>query len=197
MGLYATEAQAGNPPGIWMDNVILQRHAGIPLWATHSHIEAYDLVLSEGCSYLMVLDSGGTYRFYHATLVNEDCYCHRQTPSVVLTNKGGHDLTFEMVNSIVWGVREEEWGIQRDSAGQWQAVLDHCLVRNTPDDVQAVDGWTRDPDITAPCDEQLWPDSSSYAIDRGKLLAAPALQQDVLGRWRNDGRPDIGAYEQP
>ncbi len=194
VGLYAWE---GNNPGLWMDNVILQRHAGIGLWATHSEIEAYDLVISEACSYLMVLDSGGAYHFFHPTLNNEDCYCRRQTPSVVLTNKGGRDLTFEMVNGILWGIREKEWEVIRESGGQWNATIDHCLTRNIPDEVQATDSWVKDPRITNPCDEKYWPDSQSYAIDRGKLLAHPALQQDVAGHWRNDGQPDIGAYERP
>ncbi len=193
IGLYAVDAAN---PSVWMDNVIIRRHAGVGIWAKRSTIEAYDLILNQACASLMVLDSGGDYRFYHTTAVNEPCgWCgYRKTPSIQLSNRGGHDLTFHFANGIVWGDRPDEVQVVQADGG-FSVTFERSVVRDSMDGFSAVEVWNQSPGLEAPCDEAPFPDSNAFIIDRGRPLALPPLQYDVMGKWRGDGKPDLGAYE--
>ncbi len=194
IGLYAADVAA---PSLWMDNVIIRRHSGVGLWAKRSRIEAYDVVLQQACGSLMVLDSGGDYQWYHTTAINMGCgWCsRRQTASLQLSNRGGNDLSFRFVNGIVWGEHEDEIKVVQSGGGQWDVVFEYSAIRDSMDGFSTVQVWNHPPELVDFCGETPMPDSGSFVMDRGRVLAQPSAQYDVTGKWRGDGKPDLGAYE--
>ncbi|HOZ48744.1 MAG TPA: choice-of-anchor Q domain-containing protein [Candidatus Hydrogenedentes bacterium] len=110
-----------------------------------------------------------------------------------LCNVGIHAPAGAVENSIVWG-SPTDWAL-RNSVGSYH----DCIFQGAPDIALRASNngcFGNDPLFVSPGDpsHDYRLSASSPAIDTGVVLS-PNVNADVDGMPRNDGAPDIGAYE--
>lgn len=144
----------------------------------------------------------GEYDLKHLTVANYFSQSVRKNPAVYVSNTyndGVYDYIgntdFYMVNSIVYGLMEDEVGLYETNAQgvSQSAVFEKCLVKGIsalPNYVDCIRN--QDPLFTATTAQDYKLQSGSPAIDAGKLGLGITI--DLQGEPR-DALPDIGAYE--
>jgi hypothetical protein len=103
---------------------------------------------------------------------------------------------FRFYNSVVWGSKEEEFGMRFGSGASLNLALVNSLLRTKQETILNAQNQTNllniNPQFTAPEKFDFTPKIGSPLIDAGDLRFAPT--DDATGKGRI-GLPDIGAFE--
>lgn len=138
-------------PSLTLSNTIIENMSYSGIISMGASFLAANTVIADCANYLAALLSGGTYRFYHCTLVNYwNSFSLRSSPSILLTNtftmpvlgqSSGRsapisyagDLDVLFANSVIYGFLPNEVNFIFDPhAGMANFVFDHCLLRLNP-----------------------------------------------------------------
>lgn len=184
------------------------------IYAFGASISAENTIVADAGTLLLGLFRGGTYHFYHCTLVNKGViFYNRSAPSVILSNyftdQNNTEYAGDMKeatfgNCIVWGNYENELAVAfKTSSGAANYRFKNSIIRLDPSRLPVTDTshfdsvWYN----TAPAfrDADHWnfiPDSASFSNDKGSLSIASRVPFDFRGKNRlADGKPDPGAFE--
>jgi hypothetical protein len=165
-----------------------------------SDVRAVNTLIHSCGTYLIGNFAGGNYSYRHCTFSNDANLFISDEPSVQFSDNIIIDqdqlltenLSVELLNSIVWGVNDEELLINNGGGAQVTAVIQQNIIRST----QNIDGNITSLEFNYPgftssfiADYSL--DTLSNAKDIGLKLG---VTNDILGLER-DSLPDLGAYE--
>lgn len=191
-------------------NTVIENHTGAGVLAVLYAIDACNMVIDNCGQYAFAITQGGDYLIRHSTIGNYWWSDPRTTPSLALSNFVDEDGTryeypfhFEMANSIVYGVQEEEVTTALSALSgadiDTTYLFDHCLLKtsrfgnNQPgfsncifnEDPLFVDYRTFDMHLS---------DMLSPAVGSGSPFIATQVPYDLEGKPRTD-TPDLGAYQ--
>ncbi len=189
-----------------LHNVTIRNMQGIGLFSRYFNIEGTNLVVGNCGGYAMALTMGGLYDFKQTTIGNFWNYSVRNTPSIFLNNFIVDTLDniipfpmdFSMVNSIVYGYNENEFGTEMDGGADSLFHFDHCLMK-TIWETQSGDNFNNilkneDPLFLDAGINDYRIDTLSPAINFGDPAIAASIPFDILGNPRSESA-DVGAYQ--
>lgn len=144
----------------------------------------------------------GDFSIKHTTIANYFSQSARQNPAVYISNLYSNEpydfigeVNVSMVNSIVYGISEEEFAIyeyQSDQAPIY-TVFENCLIKKKSTISSFINCiLNQNPLFTNNNQQDYTLQSGSPAIDAGKT--GLNITTDLKGNPR-DSHPDIGAYE--
>ncbi len=202
IGIRVDSLPPGNDPGLILESVNIQNMSTYGIVGLTAHIRATNTRISHCGEHLVAGDLGGRYEFYHCTFSNSG----NNRPSVLMTNADNqnvvNDLTFTLVNSILWGAQNDELAID-DSRGSGNIELQilHNLIRTELEelDEESLGNILNSPPLFKdPADYDYSLEVESPAIGAGLDLRStifPAVTHDINGKVRNQSSPDMGAHE--
>lgn len=190
-----------------ISNAIIENHSGVGVYASLYAIEAKNMVIDNCAQYAFAVALGGEYLIRHSTIGNYWWDSPRTTASMLLSNYVDQDgqryefpLHFEMGNSIVYGLQEEEFGTELSGATvDTTYVIDHCLMK-TSKYSNASPGFSgcifnEDPlFVDYKSFDMHLSDLASPAVGTGNPLIGAQIPYDLDGKSRV-GTPDLGAYQ--
>lgn len=158
----------------------------------------------DACEFLFVGELGGNYEVIYSTLGNFQKSCVRTDPSVYLSNADYenpvtketivNDLSFNFINTIIYGGEEEELAINSSGSGILGGNFESSLVKSTNEDLVRLFGFlNEDPNFEQPGELNYQLDTLSPAI--GKANPGFGWTTDFFGKARDPITPDIGAFE--
>ena len=191
-----------------INNTVIENHTGIGIYSVLYAIEANNVVIDNCGQYAFAVAQGGEYLVRHCTIGNSWWQSARTTPSVALTNYVDIDdnryefpLFWEMYNSIVYGLQEEEVSTALSSATEVDTayLFDHCLVKtakfNNDDPGFNSCIFNQDPlFVDYRAFNLRLSDVISPAVGAGSPIIASEVPYDIEGKNRQ-GTPDLGAYQ--
>jgi len=200
-----------------LKNTILQNFVGVGVLARNTAMKFENTVISNCGTNNLALLGGGDYEFIHCTFANYWTNGTRKDPLLVMTNYYedlfGNEVYNKMDkayfgNSIIYGTQDEEINFDFDEATGYDYLFDHCILRtetvfdesfvnniSQPEPFLIVDGVTQNSLFKEPSEFNFDIPEYSLAKDIGSSVIASSLLQDIRENDRNDGTPDIGAYE--
>ena len=209
IGIQAESFVHGTESALRINNTIIENHTGVGLYAVLYAIEANNMVIDNCGQYALAIAQGGAYLIRHSTIGNYWWKSTRTTESLLLSNYVDEDgkryefpFHFEIGNSIVYGVQEEELGMALSGDGvevDTTYLFDHCLMKSTKysnalpgfescifnEDPLFVDYRTFDMHLG---------DVLSPAVGTGNPIIGAQVPNDLEGKSRT-GAPDLGAYQ--
>jgi len=190
------------------------------LFAAASHVYGQNLVINNSGSSSLRVVLGGRYRFVHCTFANYRPLRSTSDAAVYVSNfydtfdadglpvRLVHSLEdFSLYNSIVYGIQDVEWLVEKDDGAGCTLEVAHCLIRyNDPQNRLGNDCMpgqsdfyreiilNADPAFHAPESNNLHilPESAATAL--GDPAVAAQVPYDLDGRPRLPD-PDAGAYQ--
>ncbi|MDP4209326.1 MAG: hypothetical protein Q8928_10990 [Bacteroidota bacterium] len=192
-----------------LSNSIIQNMAYNCLLANNSKIKVVNTVLADGGAYTCAL-WGGSYEFYHSTIVN---YSGSYTsvsryPVLYLSNYvvNSYETVIQPLimvgfyNTIVYGNYSDEIAIDFKPTAPFNYKFDHCLLKGDAgkftSQSQIAPIWNKSPRFKA-VDKMVFElDTLSPAKDAGNKQVGNAYPFDIkmINRTTDLG-PDLGAYE--
>lgn len=190
-------------------NTIIENHTGVGVYSVYYAIDACNTVIDNCGQYAFAVAQGGAYLLRHCTIGNYWWKSTRTTPSMILNNfvddnsgRTEFPLFFEMDNSIVYGVQEEEFETSLSAMNSdidTTYSIDHCLLKTLKysnassgfnscifnEDPLFVDYRSFDMHLS---------DILSPAIGTGNPIIGAQVPYDLEGKSRT-GAPDLGAYQ--
>lgn len=200
-GAHVTEA------ALRISNTIIENHTGMGVYSVLYAVEAKNAVIDNCGQYAIAAVDGGDFLLRHCTIGNYWWQSPRTTSSVYFSNYEDQDgeryefpFHWEMYNSIVYGLQEEELGIALSGVEVDTTYLfDHCLIK-TGKFSNADPGFSncifsQDPLFTdyRNFDYHL-SDVLSPAVGAGSPIIAEEVPFDIEGKDRTN-TPDLGAYQ--
>ena len=190
-------------PNLILENVRIENMTMFGILGRTAHIRAFNTLINNCCQYLFIADLGGTYEFYHSTFANYARYCNPRYPALTFYNYDNksfkNDLNLTIVNSIIWGSKEEELEMKKTGGGSFNVLIANSLIISKDASLDINDNIrNKNPGFVSPADYNFRPDSASVVINKGDLdwlSMFPQLQHDIEGKRRSDNKPDMGAYE--
>ncbi len=210
---------AFNADQLTITNSYILNSSRVGLFGGYGSLDAKNLVIANSglhCFYAF----GGNYAFRHTTFANYWNQSTRNTSAVLLTNfiefQDGNGVTQRIVrdiencyfgNCIIDGNNNQEFGLAQDMGGSINYFFNHGLLKvdNDPEergfDVSDQSLFSnvlinRNSGFIDPGLNRYDLDADvSQAIDQGNTLDGQSIGNDILGRLRNVGQPDLGAYE--
>jgi len=188
-----------------VNNTIIQNNksTGVLGWA--ANLEMNNCQVSNNGDYSMLLQVGD-FTLNHVTVGNYYSQSERKNPAVIFTNyyktiqaneNGEYENVYMMgeskltcTNSIIYGYRNEEFGVSSMEGATLDYTFKNCLVKATLDG-HFVNCFNKDPKFVNDYNQNYNLQENSPAIDAGIDIG---IASDLLGRQRN-GLPDLGAYE--
>jgi hypothetical protein len=211
IGLHA-DTLGNSKEKLIVNNTIIENMSDIGILAQGSRVAGTNNVVTNCGRYSLVLNIGGTYDFKHCTFANYWTYSSRNTPAILLNNyyedaSGNIHLRdlyqANFTNCIISGYLAGELELQNNSGAEFNYELSHCLLKLHPDSTLGSLAQTNSIKIqssnsifanTQERDFRLH--ALSPAIDAGiETSNIEEDDEDILGQNRNNGIPDIGAYE--
>lgn len=208
IGLHI-ETSAGQE--IMIKNTIIRSMLQYGIYATNSHIQGENLVVSN-CRDELISLIGGTYTYYQCTFANYWQYAgawkSRTGSSVKLSNISLHptdsstsentSLQADFYNCVITGSISNELTLNEKKQVNFQYYFDHCLIRtqlNTGDQNHFNECIiNKDPGFVNPEKQDFRLSPNSVLIDKGSTSYLSLVPMDILGISRIPS-PDIGAYE--
>lgn len=207
IGIQAESFVHATQAALRINNTIIENHTGMGVYAVLYAIEANNMVIDNCGQYAFAVVQGGDYLIRHSTIGNYWWQGTRTTASLFLSNYVDQDnehyefpFHWEMYNSIVYGVQEEEFGSSLTSVEYDTTYLfDHCLMRTSKysnadagfsncifnQDPMFVDYRSYDLHLS---------DVLSPAVGTGSPSVAIEVPYDIEGKDRRN-TPDLGAYQ--
>jgi hypothetical protein len=205
------EQPAGNSrPKLLLQQCIIDNAYDTGLFGVNTSIQAENSLITN-CVNNVQLVYGGNYTMDHCTIASYPVFFDHKTPVLTVSNSfalNGTALTADLDasfrNCIFWGegnLVENEVKVERQGAGAFNVVFDHCLfkvvveppnavikqsVKNLEPLFDSIDVANRYFDFRATQNQ------ASPVIDKG---AYTGLALDLDGNNRNVGVPDLGCYE--
>jgi hypothetical protein len=205
IGIQVDSLSVNTQPKLLLENVRIENMSAVGLYGLTADITAYNLLIDNCCRLLAVGLYGGKYRFYHSTFAHLNFNCSSFEPGLFFDNadvnygtfKLNHDLEITLVNSIVWGSQDDEFGISNIGKGIITLIANNTLFKTTNKDLNKFDNiLNRDPLFVLPNKYNFGLDTLSPAINKGIKLTFPEVESDLNGISRNNyGNPDLGAFE--
>lgn len=200
-----------------LDNTIIQNFVGVGLLARNVVAEGNNLVIANCGTHNLALLGGGEYQFLHSTFANYWSGGTRRDPLLLMTNYYedlfGNELFNPMDkayfgNSIIYGSQEEEINFDFDANTGYNYLFENCIVRTEtefdttyyksnfePNNTVFVDGLAKNSIFKDVADFNFDIPEYSVAKDKGNINITQSLLVDIRNHPRDDGKPDIGAYE--
>ena len=210
VGIKVDTLGASSEPTLRVNNTIIENMSDIGLFAQGSYVTGYNNLINNCGRYNLILNIGGRYRFDHCTFANYYTYGSRNTP-ILLINNYYEDINKNIqsrplteahfTNCIIDGSAAHELELQNNSAGDFNYLFDHCVLKLHPD--SAIENLNQTNSLKVNSNGTLFENTqeqnfqlgnNSIAIDAGKASLSNELLVDILGNSR-DANPDIGAYE--
>ena len=208
MVLYGLQGSHTTQAVLRINNSIIENHTGIGVYSSLYAVEANNMVVDNCGQYAFASVNGGDFLFRHCTIGNYWWQAPRTTSSVFFSNYVDQDgeryefpFHWEMYNSIVYGVQEEEFGAALSSTTEVDTtyLFDHCLMKTAKFDNDAPGFnaclFNQNPLFVDPrtFDFHL-NDVLSPAVGAGSPVIANEVPFDLEGINRT-GTPDIGAFQ--
>lgn len=191
---------SGTAPNLRLRQVEIDNFAVVGLLGYTARIDAENVLISNCGLYNFLGDFGGDYRFRHATFANFSSGFSRSFPMFALTNRdlGGQTnaVNLELLNSIVWGSRQDEFLLDTSGNGAFQANLSHSILRTSRLQPLGTNLLYVSPRFRSTVDKDFSIDTLSPAYQAGLDLIPqfPSLSTDLLGNPRSI-LPTLGALE--
>ena len=190
-----------------LNNVKIRNCSAAGILSRNFRIESNNLLIGDCGQYAMALTGAGSYFFNHTTIANYWNYEVRQEPSFIMTNSFNGETRLiessEFVNGIIYGNNGNEFQLEIASPEMQQFTFDRFLFKTdqATNDTQFFPVQERiyrnqEPGFISVENRDLDLDSGAYA--RNKAIPYPGnidAIQDIEGRDRCEGFPDLGAYE--
>ncbi|MEA3495297.1 MAG: hypothetical protein U9R42_04605 [Bacteroidota bacterium] len=202
VGVRVDSMSINSNPNLVLENVRIENMSSVGILGYSAHIIGYNCLVDNCCQYLVYGDYGGKYEFYHSTFAHSSCVCLSQTEALAFYNTDNkelkNDLDLTIVNSIIWGSKEDEIDMQTTGQGNFNVFIDHTLIKTDQSDLNINDNiLNQSPKFVNECNYKYSLDTLSNAKDKGAPLTSLPLEvsTDITGKSRNDGNPDLGAFE--
>lgn len=167
------------------------------------NIQLVNCEISNSCGYLLACEFGGKANVVYSTLGNFEKSCTRTTGSLFASNRDfktvdgitlANDLDLSLVNTIVYGSKDEELEFNTGGQGEFNLAFSNCLFKTERPGFDVNNSiLNEDPKFVNPQELNYELDSASAAI--GKALPLNEVQVDFYNNIRDVVLPDIGAYE--
>ncbi len=201
-GLYIGTPDEDNTPDVSVGYSIIQNMSLAGIQCFSADVYLYNSVISNCARYTFAGLAGGNYTLHHNTLLNYQFDFIRDEPSVLLsdffeateTEVFQEDLSFEMVNTIVWGSLEDEIVFVPSGNNAFNITISHSLLRTQNTELDINNNLLNIGPVIqgVPADQLFALDTLSPAKDAGILIQGIS---DDLERKLRDALPDIGALE--
>ena len=197
-------------PTLTLNNTIINNMSDIGIFAQGSNIRGINNVVTNCGRYTLVLNIGGNYNFNHCTFANYWNYSSRTNPSILINNyyEDINGITqyrnldnANFINCIISGNNLEEIELQNSKKANFNYNFSNCLLKIHPD--SSLNYLNQENSIKIVNNDSIFIDidkdfqlsNNSPAINKGKNTIDIDDDIDILNQLRNDGFPDIGAYE--
>ena len=197
-------------PTLTVNNTIINNMSDIGIFAQGSNIRGINNVVTNCGRYTLVLNIGGNYNFNHCTFANYWNYSSRTNPSILINNyyEDINGITqsrnldnANFINCIISGNNLEEIELQNNKKANFNYNFSNCLLKIHPD--SSLNYLNQENSIKIVNNDSIFIDidkdfqlsNNSPAINKGKNTIDIDDDIDILNQLRNDGFPDIGAYE--
>jgi hypothetical protein len=235
-GIQVGHPENKDQPDIELRNCMILNSSSLGIFAFNAAIDAYNTVIADCGALALYIQMGGRYNFYHCTVSNisayypdflaDSDYKGRYNPSVFFTNfyhwydldmdyrvyevTYPVDLKINFINSIIYGIRDNEIFFDSIPDADLDYSFNHCLLKLPEDSVISFDSTkltslilNRDPgfvnDSISLGEYDFSLTGTSPAKNTGSLELIrdiPQLEYDFTGYLRStDNQPDLGAYE--
>jgi hypothetical protein len=214
-GIWSDSLATTTTPNIHLTNTIIQNMSSSGIFGRGTSIRAENCVIADCGQFAVALIIGGSYEFYHCTIVNYwggYSSTSRTTPALFLNNYyediNGDIQVREIENAyfgncIIYGSLENEFEVDSFPGGRLDYKLEYCLTKiDTSDYNMADESHFRgiinkiDPKLLKPGEFNYSLDTLSPAMDAGLRDISVNFPLDLAGVSRlADAGPDIGAYE--
>ncbi len=200
-----------NRPDLTINNSIIKNMAGDGIITFGADIAAFNNLITNCGSTALSILLGGNAQIYHNTIANYSFTFTREDAGVFLTDffpdSTGAGLEINVLNAdiqnnIIWGNLDDEFNFNFQTTLNGLNVDFNVLKISNADLNQLFSGNNNilsnntsflEFEDSREYDFQL--DTLSPAKDKGNPIISGALGSDLKGDPRNDGKPDMGAYE--
>ncbi len=198
-------------PDLLLENTIIKNMAGDGIISFGGDLIATNnLITNCGATGVSIL-LGGNHILYHNTIANYSFSFSREDPGIFFTDffpdsTGAgievNPLQADVQNNIIWGDQADEIGFNFQGVGNGFNVDYNFLKINDPD-LQLAFGAsnniirdnTNDLSFIDFREYDFQLDTLSPAKDQGNVQISNLIGPDLNNNSRNDGAPDLGAYE--
>lgn len=212
IGIQADTLASTLQPTLTISNCKILNMNVAGIFAQGSTIKAWNCIIANCGQFAVALTIGGSYEFYHCTIINNWFYTNRQTPSVLLNNyyqdingniqvRPLEKATF--ANCIIYGNKESEIYIDKfPTSPVFSFEFKNCLIKagndlntsNTSEWINIIKN--QNPQLKDPINEKFELQTGSICIDKGDIVVGSQYPLDFNGNSRIlDLKPDLGAIE--
>lgn len=192
----------GNPKAV-IENTLIQNMSAVGILGFTSRIRMVNTCVANCGQFTFAGDLGGNYEMVHCTFANYSGTFSRREPAFLLSNadlenESGaviaiNPLTYNIINSIIYGSLREEIAIFNDGQGTITGNFANNIIRSQLQGYPQTNQINIDPKFKDIDELDFSLDTLSPAKDKAPLLS-PLVSEDLEGTNR-DAQPDIGAYE--
>lgn len=203
IGVQVDSAHLGNGPKLQIRQTAVKNMSAAGIVGYTANILAENLLAANCGQFTFVGELGGTYNLLHCTFADLGTTFSRQRGHFYLANTDYDDgqgtvvvnpLTFNIVNSIIWGHLRDELRLMNTGQGTITPFIGHTILKTQQQGLNVNDNLLNiDPRLKDPRAGDYSLDTLSPAQNRGNTLSPP-ISIDLLGESR-DIQPDLGAYE--
>lgn len=205
-GITVVAPSTTGTPKLVLEETIIDNAYDAGLLAVNSSVTAHNVLVSN-CGKNIVLARGGNYQFTHCTVASfSNAYLQRKEPVLTVSNylnatSPAADLNAVFRNCIFWGgdgMVKEEVAVVKNGATAFNVNFDHILwrVSANPAHATVTNAINQDPQFdSVNTTDRIYNfrlKENSPALNKG---IATSITNDLDGRPRPVGLPDLGVYE--
>ncbi|MBI1183707.1 hypothetical protein GC194_05525 [bacterium] len=202
-GIEIQNMNANGEPNLFIQNSTITTMNLVCILGYTASFVAVNCEFTNSCQYLAVGELGGNYNFTYCTFGNFQKNCARSTPSVYLSNANYVDkdkneipnnLTFNIMNCIVYGSQDEEISFNQSGSGNIDAFIGYTLLKTKFNNFKINNNLINaNPRFVNPA-------QFNYSLDtlspvQGKAMPLDNITTDYHGNTRDATNPDMGAFE--
>lgn len=203
VGIRSDSLSNNANPKVIIENTLIKNMSAVGVLAYTSRVSMVNCCVANCGKYTFAGDLGGNYEMIHCTFANYSGTFSRREPSFGLSNADLVDendniiainpLSFNIVNSIIYGSLREEIVVVNDGKGIINANFQNNILRTELLGLPQSNIINSTPKFKNINNLDFSLDTLSPAKDKAPLLS-PLVDKDLEGKNR-DAQPDIGAYE--
>lgn len=198
-------------PDLILENTIVKNMAGDGLISFGGDLNANNNLFTNCGGTAVSLLLGGTHNLYHNTIANYSFAFNREDAAIFLTDFFPDSLNIgieinpiqaDIQNNIIWGDLDDEFGFNFQGAGNglnldynFIKLNDTELINTFGDGNNIIQGNTDDLLFKDFREYDFNLDTLSPAKDQGNVQISNLIGPDLNNNSRNDGMPDMGAFE--
>lgn len=189
-------------PKVTIESTLIKNMSAVGVLAFTSRLKMVNTCVVNCGQYTFAGDLGGNYEMIHCTFANYGGTFSRKEESFAISNadyknQAGNvisinPLTVNIRNSIIYGSLREEFLFVREGQGNVTATFFDNFIKTELLGWDASNTLNKDPKFKNIADLDFSLDTLSPAKDKATQLG---ILDDLEGNLRNDGAPDVGAYE--